>query len=254
MPCATTRRGLEGRGDAWLKRSCCGRRAGRRCCVSSGWKSVRRGRARCGCGRRRSGVNFHDCYVRSGLYQTLKLPGIPGIEAAGRRRGGRGRRVRSASGRPRRLFLAGLWRLCQRAHHSCVGAGAAAGRGWTSGRRQRIMLKGLRTAHMLLHKVHTDRPGRQDPGARGGGRRRPHPVPVGEPQGRGGDRHGRQCGEGRDRAQQGLQARHPVPAAGFRCRRARDHATGGASTSPTIPSARTRSTARSSAWRCWATS
>lgn len=28
------------------------------------------------------GVNFHDTYVRSGLYQTLKLPGIPGLEAA----------------------------------------------------------------------------------------------------------------------------------------------------------------------------
>lgn len=29
------------------------------------------------------GVNFHDTYVRSGLYRTLKLPGIPGLEAAG---------------------------------------------------------------------------------------------------------------------------------------------------------------------------
>lgn len=29
------------------------------------------------------GVNFHDCYVRSGLYRTLPLPGIPGLEAAG---------------------------------------------------------------------------------------------------------------------------------------------------------------------------
>jgi len=29
------------------------------------------------------GVNFHDVYVRSGLYHTLPLPGIPGIEAAG---------------------------------------------------------------------------------------------------------------------------------------------------------------------------
>jgi len=29
------------------------------------------------------GVNFHDTYVRSGLYQTLPLPGIPGLEAAG---------------------------------------------------------------------------------------------------------------------------------------------------------------------------
>ncbi len=29
------------------------------------------------------GVNYHDTYVRSGLYKTLALPGIPGIEAAG---------------------------------------------------------------------------------------------------------------------------------------------------------------------------
>jgi NADPH2:quinone reductase len=29
------------------------------------------------------GVNFHDTYVRTGLYKTLALPGIPGIEAAG---------------------------------------------------------------------------------------------------------------------------------------------------------------------------
>lgn len=28
------------------------------------------------------GVNFHDCYVRSGLYHTLRLPGIPGLEGA----------------------------------------------------------------------------------------------------------------------------------------------------------------------------
>lgn len=29
------------------------------------------------------GVNFHDIYVRSGLYKTLALPGVPGVEAAG---------------------------------------------------------------------------------------------------------------------------------------------------------------------------
>lgn len=29
------------------------------------------------------GVNYHDVYVRSGLYRTLDLPGIPGIEAVG---------------------------------------------------------------------------------------------------------------------------------------------------------------------------
>lgn len=29
------------------------------------------------------GVNFHDIYVRSGMYKTLNLPGIPGIEGVG---------------------------------------------------------------------------------------------------------------------------------------------------------------------------
>jgi NADPH2:quinone reductase len=29
------------------------------------------------------GVNFHDCYVRSGLYATLPLPGVPGLEGVG---------------------------------------------------------------------------------------------------------------------------------------------------------------------------
>ena len=30
-----------------------------------------------------AGVNFHDIYVRTGLYRTLALPGVPGIEGAG---------------------------------------------------------------------------------------------------------------------------------------------------------------------------
>lgn len=29
------------------------------------------------------GVNYHDVYVRSGLYKTLSLPGVPGCEATG---------------------------------------------------------------------------------------------------------------------------------------------------------------------------
>jgi len=29
------------------------------------------------------GVNFHDCYVRSGAYRTMAYPGTPGIEGAG---------------------------------------------------------------------------------------------------------------------------------------------------------------------------
>jgi NADPH2:quinone reductase len=30
-----------------------------------------------------AGVNFHDTYVRTGMYKTLALPGIPGVEAVG---------------------------------------------------------------------------------------------------------------------------------------------------------------------------
>lgn len=33
--------------------------------------------------QRAAGVNFHDIYVRTGLYQTLTPPGIPGVEAVG---------------------------------------------------------------------------------------------------------------------------------------------------------------------------
>jgi len=31
-----------------------------------------------------AGINFHDIYCRSGLYKTLALPGIPGIEGVGK--------------------------------------------------------------------------------------------------------------------------------------------------------------------------
>jgi NADPH2:quinone reductase len=30
-----------------------------------------------------AGVNYHDVYVRSGSYQTLTPPGVPGCEAVG---------------------------------------------------------------------------------------------------------------------------------------------------------------------------
>lgn len=33
--------------------------------------------------QRAAGVNFHDVYVRNGLYQTLALPGVPGLEGVG---------------------------------------------------------------------------------------------------------------------------------------------------------------------------
>jgi NADPH2:quinone reductase len=103
------------------------------------------------------GVNFHDCYVRSGLYKTLKLPGIPGLEAAGVVDGvgpgvtgfAPGDRVAYFSpayggyASERNIRATNLVRL-----PSGIDDRAAAG----------LLLKGL-TAHMLVHRVHQIRPG-----------------------------------------------------------------------------------------------
>jgi len=103
------------------------------------------------------GVKFHDCYVRSGLYRTLKLPGIPGLEAAGTIEavgpdvvGFRaGDRVAYFSARygayaSRRLIRATeLVRLPDDADDRAAAS---------------LMVKGL-TAHMLLHRVHQIEPG-----------------------------------------------------------------------------------------------
>ena len=73
------------------------------------------------------GVNYHDAYVRSGLYKTLALPGIPGIEAAGVVESGRARMCKIS----RRAIA---WRtsrastgLCGTAGHRRGPARAAAG-------------------------------------------------------------------------------------------------------------------------------
>ncbi|HZT04603.1 MAG TPA: quinone oxidoreductase [Steroidobacteraceae bacterium] len=103
------------------------------------------------------GVNFHDTYVRSGLYHTLELPGIPGLEAAAVvEKVGAGVRGFAAGDRiayidqgygaysERRLLKASL------ALHlpDAISDEAAAG----------LTIKGF-TACMLLRRVHAVRPG-----------------------------------------------------------------------------------------------
>lgn len=98
------------------------------------------------------GVNFHDCYVRSGLYRTLALPGVPGIEAAG---------VVEAVGTGVAGFAAG-----DRIGYVTAGYGAYASHrllpaalalrlpaGMSDQLAAGVLLKGL-TAQMLLHQVH----------------------------------------------------------------------------------------------------
>jgi NADPH:quinone reductase len=103
------------------------------------------------------GVNFHDTYVRSGLYDTLKLPGIPGLEAAaviekvgpgvsGLAVGDRITYIDSSYGAycERRLLAASL---ALRLPEDITDEAAAS-----------LTIKGF-TACMLLKKVHEVRPG-----------------------------------------------------------------------------------------------
>ena len=103
------------------------------------------------------GVNFHDVYVRSGLYRTLALPGIPGIEAAG---------VIEAVGPDVTGFAAGdriayvTSRYGAYASHRILPAELAIH--LPPGMDDRIaataLLKGL-TAEMLVRQVHAIQPG-----------------------------------------------------------------------------------------------
>ena len=103
------------------------------------------------------GVNFHDVYVRSGLYRTLALPGIPGIEAAG---------VVEAVGPDVTGFAAGdriayvTSRYGAYASHRILPAELAIH--LPPGMDDRIaataLLKGL-TAEMLVRQVHAIQPG-----------------------------------------------------------------------------------------------
>ncbi|MGD9806254.1 MAG: quinone oxidoreductase [Hyphomicrobiaceae bacterium] len=98
------------------------------------------------------GVNFHDCYVRSGLYRTLKLPGVPGLEAAG---------TIEAVGPDVIAFRPGD----RVAYFTARYGGYASQRlirasdlvrlpdGIDDRTAASLMVKGL-TAHMLLHRVH----------------------------------------------------------------------------------------------------
>jgi NADPH:quinone reductase len=103
------------------------------------------------------GVNFHDCYVRSGLYRTLALPGVPGIEAAG---------VVEAAGPGVSGFAAG-----DRIGYVTAGYGAYASHrllpaalalrlpaDMSDQLAASVLLKGL-TAEMLLRQVHRAGPG-----------------------------------------------------------------------------------------------
>lgn len=103
------------------------------------------------------GVNFHDCYVRSGLYKTLALPGIPGIEGAG---------IVEAIGPAVAGFAVG-----DRVGYVTAGYGGYASHrllpanlalklpsGMTEETAAAVLLKGL-TVSMLVNRVHAVKPG-----------------------------------------------------------------------------------------------
>lgn len=102
-------------------------------------------------------VNFHDIYVRSGLYRTLTLPGIPGLEAVG---------VVVDAGPGVSVFTPG-----DRVAYMTLGYGGYATErnlpadlavkipaGVDDATAASVYLKGL-TAEMLVQRVHPVRPG-----------------------------------------------------------------------------------------------
>ena len=103
------------------------------------------------------GVNFHDCYVRSGLYKTLELPGIPGVEACG---------VVEALGEGVEGFVPGdrvayvSSKYGAYAQHRCLSAALAVKvpNSVPDNVAAALMVKGL-TAAVLLHDVRSIKPG-----------------------------------------------------------------------------------------------
>ena len=103
------------------------------------------------------GVNFHDCYVRSGQYRTLTLPGIPGVEACGVVEGV-GEGVSEFTPGDRVAYVTSQYGGY--AQHRCLSAALAVKvpNSVSDITAAALMVKGL-TAAVLLHDVHTIRPG-----------------------------------------------------------------------------------------------
>ncbi len=103
------------------------------------------------------GVNFHDCYVRSGLYRTLPLPGVPGIEAAGVVEA-IGPGVTDVMPGDRVAYVTGGYGAY--ASHRVIPAAIALRLpdGVSDALAASVLLKGL-TAEMLLRQVHRVQPG-----------------------------------------------------------------------------------------------
>ena len=103
------------------------------------------------------GVNFHDCYVRSGLYRTLPLPGVPGLEAAGVVEA-IGPGVAGFAPGDRVAYVTGGYGAY--ASHRVIPAAIALRLpdGVSDALAASVLLKGL-TAEMLLRQVHRVQPG-----------------------------------------------------------------------------------------------
>ena len=103
------------------------------------------------------GVNFHDCYVRSGLYRTLALPGVPGIEAAGVV-DAVGLGVRGFAVGDRIAYVTGTYGAYASERVLPAALALKLPEGVDERLAATVMVKGL-TAEMLLRQVHRVKPG-----------------------------------------------------------------------------------------------
>jgi len=102
-------------------------------------------------------VNYHDIYVRSGLYQTLTLPGIPGLEASGIvERCGAG--VQGFSAGDRICYVAQGYGAYSRRRVLPAARAIAVPAGIDDEQAASVSVKGF-TACVLLHRVYALRRG-----------------------------------------------------------------------------------------------
>ena len=171
--------------------------------------------------QRACGVNFIDTYYPQRALSRAAVPFIPGNEAAGEVVAV-GEGVKDFKVGDRVTYKITLRRLCRRTRDAGGARDQTAGRnflraggGHDAERHDRALL-----AAADVYKVEK---GSDAADACGGGRRRPHHLPMGKLAWRHRDRHRRLEGKGRARQGQWLPACHPLPRGGFRRAGEGDH-------------------------------
>ena len=122
------------------------------------------------------GLNYIDVYFRNGLYKSPSMPATLGMEAAGVVRA-IGRDVKTIAVGDRVAYATGPIGAYSTDRVISADRAVKITDGIDDQTAAAMMLQGM-TAQYLIHRTYPVKRRRHHRGPRGGGRRRPHPVPV----------------------------------------------------------------------------